>query len=159
LDDSSRRVILAYEPHWAIGKAEPASVEHIREVTSTLRRWLATRTELANGHVIYGGSAGPGLLTSISDSTDGLFLGRFAHDPAAVEAILDEAQTLPPLVQRTGDSSAQHPGGPGASRPSGTPALRPDNTSARRSDERSGQRSDDPSARWADHKGVTWLLA
>ena len=99
-DDRSRRVILAYEPHWAIGKAEPAPVEHIREVTSTLRRWLAMRTGFADGRVIYGGSAGPGLLTSISDSTDGLFLGRFAHDPAAVEAILDEARAIAPLAQR-----------------------------------------------------------
>jgi triosephosphate isomerase len=63
----SRRVILAYEPHWAIGRAEPAPVEHIREVTFTLRRWLASRTELGDVRVIYGGSAGPGLLTSISD--------------------------------------------------------------------------------------------
>ncbi len=78
----SRRVVLAYEPHWAIGRTEPAPVQHIREVAAALRRWLATRTGLAGGHVIYGGSAGPGLLTSISDSADGLFLGRFAHDPA-----------------------------------------------------------------------------
>jgi len=82
------RVVLAYEPHWAIGQAESAPVEHIREVTTALRRWLTMRT---GGRVIYGGSAGPGLLTSISDSADGLFLGRFAHDPAELEAVLDEA--------------------------------------------------------------------
>lgn len=86
-----RPVVLAYEPHWAIGQADPAPVEHIREVTSGLRQWLTTRNE---GRVIYGGSAGPGLLTSIGDSVDGLFLGRFAHDPAAVEAILDEARAV-----------------------------------------------------------------
>jgi triosephosphate isomerase (TIM) len=92
------RVILAYEPHWAIGQAEPAPVGHIRQVTASLRRWLATQpstkqpsTKQPGSQVIYGGSAGPGLLTSIRDSADGLFLGRFAHDPAAVEAILDEA--------------------------------------------------------------------
>lgn len=87
------RVILAYEPHWAIGQPEPAPVEHIRQVTASLRRWLASRPRATqpSSQVIYGGSAGPGLLTSIRDSADGLFLGRFAHDPAAVEAILDEA--------------------------------------------------------------------
>lgn len=84
-------VILAYEPPWAIGQAEPAPVEHIREVTAGLRQWLASQNK---GRVIYGGSAGPGLLTSISESADGLFLGRFAHDPAAVEAILDEARAV-----------------------------------------------------------------
>lgn len=41
--------------------------------------------------VVYGGSAGPGLLTRIADAAGGLFLGRFAHDPAAFGRILDEA--------------------------------------------------------------------
>ncbi|MBV9450424.1 MAG: triosephosphate isomerase [Streptosporangiaceae bacterium] len=91
LGNTRNPVILAYEPHWAIGQAEPAPVQHIRMVTSGLRRWLSTRN---NGRVIYGGSAGPGLLTSISDSADGLFLGRFAHDPAALAAILDEAEAV-----------------------------------------------------------------
>jgi len=86
LGDSASPVILAYEPPWAIGQAEPAPVAHIRAVTASLRR--------GNGRVIYGGSAGPGLLTSIGDSADGLFLGRFAHDPAGVEAVLDEAQAM-----------------------------------------------------------------
>lgn len=86
LGSEAKPVVLAYEPSWAIGQAKPAPVEHIREATASLRR--------NNGRVIYGGSAGPGLLTSISDSVDGLFLGRFAHDPAAVEAVLDEAQAV-----------------------------------------------------------------
>ena len=46
--------------------------------------------QFAGSRVIYGGSAGPGLLTELKDGVDGLFLGRFAHDPAAVELILDE---------------------------------------------------------------------
>jgi triosephosphate isomerase len=108
-----RRVILAYEPHWAIGQAEPAPVEHIRQVTASLRRWLAARpsttrpsttrssTTRPSSQVIYGGSAGPGLLTSIRDSADGLFLGRFAHDPAAVEAILDEANEANEVAWRS----------------------------------------------------------
>ena len=88
----ARRVILAYEPHWAIGQPEAAPTGHITEVTGALRRWLARRPELAGSRVIYGGSAGLGLLGSIRDSVDGLFLGRFAHDPAALAAILDEAE-------------------------------------------------------------------
>jgi triosephosphate isomerase len=86
-------VVMAYEPHWAIGKAEPAPVAHITHVCAGLRTWLAGREEFAGSRVIYGGSAGPGLLTSVRGSADGLFLGRFAHDPAALEAILDEAAT------------------------------------------------------------------
>jgi triosephosphate isomerase len=41
--------------------------------------------------VIYGGSAGPGLLTRLGDAADGIFLGRFAHDPQALRAVIDEA--------------------------------------------------------------------
>lgn len=92
-DGAPHTLIIAYEPHWAIGRAEPAPVHHIREVTSCLRQWLATRGDFAGSRVIYGGSAGRGLVTSVRDCVDGLFLGRFAHDPAAVEAILDEAVT------------------------------------------------------------------
>jgi len=40
--------------------------------------------------VIYGGSAGPGLLERLGDSVDGLFLGRYAHDPVAFATVLDE---------------------------------------------------------------------
>jgi triosephosphate isomerase (TIM) len=90
----ARRVIVAYEPHWAIGRPEPAPVEHITVVAAALRRWLAARRELAGSRVIYGGSAGRGLLTSAGGDVDGLFLGRFAHDPAALAAILDEALAI-----------------------------------------------------------------
>jgi triosephosphate isomerase (TIM) len=111
-DSPSRPVVLAYEPHWAIGRADPAPAEHIREVTSSLRQWLQTRHELAGSRVIYGGSAGPGLLTSLRGSVDGLFLGRFAHDPAELAAILDEATAI----------VAGTPTGTRAGTPTGTPA-------------------------------------
>jgi triosephosphate isomerase (TIM) len=82
-------VVVAYEPYWAIGAAEPAPEPHIRTVCSALRE-----TAPATGRVIYGGSAGPGLLTRLGDAVDGLFLGRFAHDPAALGSVLDEAGVL-----------------------------------------------------------------
>lgn len=85
-------VVLAYEPQWAIGAPRPASPAHIRAVCEALTDWLATRPALSGSRVIYGGSAGPGLLTELGASVDGLFLGRFAHDPAAVERVLDEAR-------------------------------------------------------------------
>lgn len=78
-------VILAYEPVWAIGAPAPAPASHvvgvargIREL-ECVRRRAATRTR-----VVYGGSAGPGLFAKLKDGgfVDGLFLGRFAHDPA-----------------------------------------------------------------------------
>jgi triosephosphate isomerase (TIM) len=103
----SGRVILAYEPHWAIGQSEPAPTGHIAAVTAGLRAWLASRDELGGSRVIYGGSAGQGLLTTIRDSADGLFLGRFAHDPAALTTILDEiSRTNAPRVNAASAASA-----------------------------------------------------
>lgn len=87
-------VVVAYEPQWAIGAPRPASTEHIRTVCAALSDWLAEQPAFAGSRVIYGGSAGPGLLGSLGADAGGLFLGRFAHDPAAVERILDEALAL-----------------------------------------------------------------
>ena len=87
------RVVVAYEPVWAIGAAEPADADHIIEVCGPLRTWLAKDTDIA-GAVIYGGSAGPGLLRRIGGEVDGLFLGRFAHDPRAISGVLDDISFL-----------------------------------------------------------------
>jgi len=87
-------VIVAYEPVWAIGAPEPAPGTHISTVSRALRATLDADSTRAGSVVIYGGSAGPGLLTHLGDSVDGLFLGRFAHDPDALVAVLDEAHAL-----------------------------------------------------------------
>jgi triosephosphate isomerase len=85
------RVIVAYEPHWAIGAEAPAEAGHIRSVCSALRDYVQGLAEFPGSRVIYGGSARPGLLTEIADDVDGLFLGRFAHRVEALTEILDEA--------------------------------------------------------------------
>jgi triosephosphate isomerase (TIM) len=87
-------LVVAYEPFWAIGATEPAPDPHITEVCMALRDVAATLQGHGGSRVIYGGSAGPGLLTGIGRSVDGLFLGRFAHDPAALAIVLDEAAAL-----------------------------------------------------------------
>ncbi|MFK4788961.1 triose-phosphate isomerase family protein [Microbacterium sp. ZW T5_56] len=93
-DDAGVRgeFVIAYEPLWAIGAPAPAADDHIRGVCTRLRAHLRAAERPAR--VIYGGSAGPGLLTRIADSVDGLFLGRFAHEPGAVRDILDEVGAL-----------------------------------------------------------------
>lgn len=87
-------VIVAYEPVWAIGAAEPAPAAHVTTVTTALRAALDTSPQRAGSTVIYGGSAGPGLLTDLAGAVDGLFLGRFAHTPDALVTVLDEAAEL-----------------------------------------------------------------
>jgi triosephosphate isomerase (TIM) len=92
-DGTAGPVVVAYEPQWAIGAAEPASPQHIAAVCAALREHLS-QPPFTGSQVIYGGSAQPGLLTQLKSGVDGLFLGRFAHDPSAVATILDEVVGL-----------------------------------------------------------------
>ncbi|MFE4541433.1 triose-phosphate isomerase family protein [Arthrobacter sp. NPDC056727] len=87
--DLAARLVIAYEPVWAIGAAEPASAEYVSAVVRILRKLLSTHA-LQDLPVIYGGSAKPGLLPTL-DGVSGLFLGRFAHDAANFGKVLDEA--------------------------------------------------------------------
>jgi len=81
-------VIVAYEPVWAIGAERPAEPEYVRAVCRELRAAIAGRP---GSSVIYGGSAGPGLLTELGPDVDGVFLGRFAHNTEALGRVIDEA--------------------------------------------------------------------
>lgn len=96
-------VIVAYEPVWAIGAPEPAPHAHIRVVAAALRAALDADAHRENSTVIYGGAAGPGLITALGDAVDGVFLGRFAHDPSALIAVLDEAAAL--ASRRSGEAA------------------------------------------------------
>jgi triosephosphate isomerase len=81
-------VILAYEPIWAIGASEPASADHVVAVVDNLRALVAERK--GRVRILYGGSAKPGIWKALAPALDGMFLGRFAHDPKNVEQIIKE---------------------------------------------------------------------
>ena len=92
------RLIVAYEPVWAIGAAEPAGADYISAVLQSLRLLLGAEATEPGGApgglpIIYGGSAKPGLLPRLRGAS-GLFLGRFAHDAANFGKVLDEALAL-----------------------------------------------------------------
>ena len=100
-------VIFAYEPVWAIGKPEPASVDHVAAVVQGIRRVVRDCSVGTGGgsgtersgevRVLYGGSAGPGLWAEggLGKAVDGMFLGRFAHEVEGVRKVVDEVrQTL-----------------------------------------------------------------
>ncbi len=78
--------------------------------------------------VIYGGSAQRGLLTALGTGVDGLFLGRFAHDPVDLAGIIDEAAaarrvtTKGERMSATPRTAARR--GRFAAEPSGVPAAR-----------------------------------
>lgn len=88
------RLLVAYEPHWAIGAAAAAEATYIRTVCTALRAATSEDTALTGSRIIYGGSAGTGLLGQLDGAVDGLFLGRSAHDPAVLESVLDEAGAM-----------------------------------------------------------------
>lgn len=86
-----RPLVVAYEPEWSIGAQHPADAAHITAVLDAIRTRLAAAHALPDAAVIYGGSAGEGLLRELDGTVDGLFLGRFVHEPMALKAILDES--------------------------------------------------------------------
>jgi len=85
-----RDLVVAYEPVWAIGAAEAAPAEHIASVCAAIRRWVASWSDATWVRVIYGGAAGEGIMSSLGDSVDGLFLGRSAHHPARLARVIGE---------------------------------------------------------------------
>lgn len=83
---TKEEVIFAYEPVWAIGQAEPASAEYVVAITKELRK-LCGKSPV---RFLYGGSAGPGTFDAMREGVDGLFLGRFGHDPARFREVISE---------------------------------------------------------------------
>ncbi|NVM98244.1 triose-phosphate isomerase family protein [Arthrobacter sp. SDTb3-6] len=87
--DNAGATVVAYEPVWAIGAAEPADAGYVTAVVRGIRQRLEPHGAGVLP-IIYGGSAKPGLLPQL-DGVSGLFLGRFAHDAANLGRVLDEA--------------------------------------------------------------------
>ena len=79
------RVVIAYEPHWAMGEgAVAAPPEEVGMIHRALAAWLAERPGGAAVPIIYGGSVNVGAAARMLDEpgVGGLFVGRYALDPA-----------------------------------------------------------------------------
>ena len=79
--EDDKEIVLAYEPVWAIGASQPAGEDYVLKVVAGIRELESVKGKKAVVRVVYGGSAGPGLYEKLSSGLDGLFLGRFGHDP------------------------------------------------------------------------------
>lgn len=88
-----KKIVIAYEPTWAIGVEHPASAEHIKRMCSIIRDELMDM-KIENFQILYGGSAGEGLFEMISQTCDGLFLGRRSHNPQTYVAIVQECMSI-----------------------------------------------------------------
>lgn len=84
-----QRIIIAYEPVWAIGVAAPANASYISAVCEKIQA-AATDAGANNLQILYGGSADSGLFGKIAHSVDGLFLGRSAHNVKNLKKIVEE---------------------------------------------------------------------
>jgi triosephosphate isomerase len=70
------RMVIAYEPVWAIGTGRSAAPDQVQEVLASIRAWLCARTQTADRtRVLYGGSVKPdgaSELFSLPDCDGGL---------------------------------------------------------------------------------------
>jgi len=78
--DDSHRLTVAYEPVWAIGTGESATIEQVEQAHKTIRKWMTNRLgdEAANHiRILYGGSVKPDNARQLMglDSVDGLLVG------------------------------------------------------------------------------------
>lgn len=85
VQDASR-VVIAYEPVWAIGTGETATPEQAQTVHSMIRRHVSPETQ-----IIYGGSVQPDTVKLLmqQEDIDGVLVGGASLDPNEFAAIVN----------------------------------------------------------------------
>lgn len=86
------KVVLAYEPVWAIGTGKTASPEQAQEVHDQLRKWLKDNVSAdvaAKTRIIYGGSVTSGNCKELAKKpdVDGFLVGGASLKPDFVQII------------------------------------------------------------------------
>ena len=83
----AKKVIVAYEPIWAIGTNKTATPEHIKFVAGNIKQKYGVKK------VLYGGSLNTENFDSICkiDDIDGLLLGKLSLNP---QGVIDLANKL-----------------------------------------------------------------
>lgn len=94
--DEMKKVILAYEPVWAIGKQQAASPEYVQNMHEFMRKFIVSEygEEVGNSiRIIYGGSVSPesSKLLMKQKDIDGLFIGRFGLKIENFKSIVNSA--------------------------------------------------------------------
>ena len=101
LKTSLPKIIIAYEPIWAIGKnaIREANSEEFREISIFIRKVLSDKfgaKAIAKTKIIYGGSVHPKNVASFlqQGQTDGFLVGRDSLDPKKFEEIIKTCEVL-----------------------------------------------------------------
>ena len=93
--DDLERVVIAYEPIWAIGTGKTASDEQAQEAIEFIRSLLHTRgdSQAEGVRILYGGSVKPGNAKDLlaMPDIDGALVGGAALDPDDFAAIVAAA--------------------------------------------------------------------
>ncbi|MBK5110349.1 MAG: triose-phosphate isomerase [Thermoleophilia bacterium] len=94
--DDLERVVIAYEPIWAIGTGVTATTGQAQEAIHFIRNLLRSRDSgvAERVRILYGGSVKPDNAAELmaQDDIDGALVGGAALDPAGFGAIVDAAR-------------------------------------------------------------------
>ncbi len=90
------KVLLAYEPAWAIGAKQAASIDYISEMMVFIKEHLASKYDknLRSGQlIVYGGSVNTETAKNILaiDENNGIFIGRASLDVELFEYMIEVA--------------------------------------------------------------------
>jgi triosephosphate isomerase (TIM) len=87
------RLIVAYEPIWAIGTGKTCAAEEADRICGLIRRWVGN----ADVVVQYGGSVNPGTIDDLmaQEEIDGVLVGGASLDPVSFARIANFRQPVP----------------------------------------------------------------
>jgi len=86
------KIVIAYEPVWAIGTGKVASPEQAEEVHASLRSWMTSHVSKAVSdkvRILYGGSVSPGNCDELAKkpNIDGFLVGGASLKPDFVKIV------------------------------------------------------------------------
>ena len=98
-EEDAGRLVIAYEPVWAIGTGETATPEQAQEMHSFIRNFLTefwSTQRLKEIRILYGGSMKPANARELlsQPDVDGGLIGGASLDAGSFSEIVEQAEAL-----------------------------------------------------------------